>query len=282
MSYDGGREGARSANCTPIAMSAAASTNRRDDDDDCMGVMGIRSRRLLRRDAFDTLRPLPSHIQFGSLLRESIELLACALLSVSLAFALLFRSQSPRLLSFRSSLCICLCQRLTLRAVDACYLGEAAIVIMSLTVASISARAASFVEGFAWQSEKTPLTSINFFIGIHVGFIALFALLRMYMDRRKEPVRFAGTLGMAHSGLLTVISAATLVLAIVGGLRANRFDSVDALVCSRTSQNVGLVPFTVWLCFLTKILEFGDVALLILAKSLFAGRSPFTTLRPWR
>ena len=135
---------------------------------------------------------------------------------------------------------------------------------------TISAMASSglpaFIQDFAWESGKTPLTSVNFFIGIHVGFIALFALLRMYMDGRKDPVPIAGALGMAHSGVLTVISALTLTLAIIGGSITNRFESIDALVCSRTSPNVGLVPFTVWLCFLTKILEFGDVALLILAK----------------
>lgn len=120
-----------------------------------------------------------------------------------------------------------------------------------------------YVSGFEWKTGETPLTSVEFLVSAHVAYFVAAMGLAKYVHMRETKLAALDTLTKFHNVGMCLISAVLLALLGVASSGDNRFSDVDTLVCHRPGPNVGLLPFAVYLFYLSKVLTFVDTMLLI-------------------
>ena len=85
-------------------------------------------------------------------------------------------------------------------------------------------------------------------------------------DRQFSP--FLKTFSFFHNSFMSILSLIMLVGILVGAYLNNRFSSWDAYCCSQPGNppSVGLLPFSMYVFYLSKGFEFVDTFLLVLGK----------------
>ena len=125
--------------------------------------------------------------------------------------------------------------------------------------------AIEYINNFEWEQGVTPLTSQRSFYSIHVVYISMLLYLQKYMADRKSPA-WLGAVSFVHNCFMSLLSLAMLVGLLYGAFLSDRFSSWDGLTCKHPHKAQGLVPFTMYVFYLSKGLEFIDTFLLILGR----------------
>eukprot|EP00211_Chloroparvula_japonica_P004758 CAMPEP_0119131892 /NCGR_PEP_ID=MMETSP1310-20130426/10849_1 /TAXON_ID=464262 /ORGANISM="Genus nov. species nov., Strain RCC2339" /LENGTH=685 /DNA_ID=CAMNT_0007122489 /DNA_START=115 /DNA_END=2172 /DNA_ORIENTATION=+ len=123
----------------------------------------------------------------------------------------------------------------------------------------------NFVTEFEWEQGVTPFTSRRSFYSAHVVYLSALLWLQSVMKGRKTP-GWVKPFSFFHNTFMALLSLAMLIGIVLGAYLEGRFSSAEAFLCKRTQPSVGLVPFTMWVFYLSKGLEFIDTFLLILRK----------------
>lgn len=87
--------------------------------------------------------------------------------------------------------------------------------------------------------------------------------LSKFMQSHKGPLPGLRAYTFVHNLGMSILSGCLLFCLVVAAVADGRFGSIDALSCNRPKPSVGLLPFTVYIFYLSKMLEFVDTLLLI-------------------
>jgi len=130
--------------------------------------------------------------------------------------------------------------------------------------------ASSLIDGinnFTWKRGVTNCSSLQFLIIVHVVYVFCLFGVQQYAASRKSIPGWLPAMRQAHNCFLALLSGLMLTGLIVGGLMDSRFDSFYTFACRRPSENQpGLTVWTMYIFYLSKMLEFIDTFFLILSK----------------
>eukprot|EP00467_Chlorarachnion_reptans_P000727 CAMPEP_0114520270 /NCGR_PEP_ID=MMETSP0109-20121206/19476_1 /TAXON_ID=29199 /ORGANISM="Chlorarachnion reptans, Strain CCCM449" /LENGTH=956 /DNA_ID=CAMNT_0001701123 /DNA_START=112 /DNA_END=2979 /DNA_ORIENTATION=+ len=139
-------------------------------------------------------------------------------------------------------------------------------VVQSKSYAAIVDLILMKINTFTWSNPSVPFTSIEFAFGIHFLCAAMLLVSSVVMHKRKKP-SWHSSVCFIHNVSMCIFSTVMLCLLIIGGMLEGRFASADAFLCHRPHGNPsGLVSFTMYMFYLTKIMELFDTFLTVLAK----------------
>lgn len=125
----------------------------------------------------------------------------------------------------------------------------------------------NYVDNFKWTTGETPMTSMEFLVAVHVIYASTLFVLTSAMKTRETPKTFVKVYGKFHNLLMSILSGVMLWGLIWGGIVDGRFDSWYSFACQRKEDvQTGLVQFSMFIFYLSKILEFVDTFLLVLSK----------------
>eukprot|EP00466_Bigelowiella_natans_P008708 jgi/Bigna1/56435/estExt_Genewise1Plus.C_980062 len=131
---------------------------------------------------------------------------------------------------------------------------------------SLMAMLTTKIQNFSWNSPNVPFTSMEFAFGIHGLCAALLLISSVVMHKRSKP-SWHSSVCFIHNTSMCLFSSVMLVLLIVGAVGENRFTSIDSFLCHRPhGEPSGLISFTMYMFYLTKIMELFDTFLTVLAK----------------
>eukprot|EP01104_Vermistella_antarctica_P007052 TRINITY_DN1779_c0_g1_i1.p1 TRINITY_DN1779_c0_g1~~TRINITY_DN1779_c0_g1_i1.p1 ORF type:complete len:1103 (+),score=271.00 TRINITY_DN1779_c0_g1_i1:233-3310(+) len=124
------------------------------------------------------------------------------------------------------------------------------------------------VQDFKWITGETPLTSWQFLTGVHIVYAAVLTLVIWYASNIEKKPQWITGFAFYHNSAMALLSGSILVGILGGAYLDGRFESIDRLVCQRapTDQIMGLLPFSMYLFYLSKMTEFVDTFILVLSK----------------
>eukprot|EP00467_Chlorarachnion_reptans_P000644 CAMPEP_0114525608 /NCGR_PEP_ID=MMETSP0109-20121206/22526_1 /TAXON_ID=29199 /ORGANISM="Chlorarachnion reptans, Strain CCCM449" /LENGTH=1065 /DNA_ID=CAMNT_0001707223 /DNA_START=214 /DNA_END=3412 /DNA_ORIENTATION=+ len=123
------------------------------------------------------------------------------------------------------------------------------------------------IMNFTWKRGETNCSSLQFLVGVHVVYVLVLYLVQTYSASRKTIPGWLPAMRQAHNVLLAVLSGLMLCSLILGGIIDSRFSSFYTFACRRPSESQpGLTVWTMYIFYLSKMLEFLDTFFLILAK----------------
>lgn len=132
---------------------------------------------------------------------------------------------------------------------------------------SLLTRAHDYVETFEWKTGETPMTSLQFLVTVHVVYTVILMVLTKVMETREAPKEFVKNYGFIHNIFMSVLSLVMLIGLLWGAWRENRFVSMETFLCNRVQEvQPGLVQFSMYIFYLSKMTEFIDTFLLVLSK----------------
>lgn len=107
------------------------------------------------------------------------------------------------------------------------------------------------------------MSSWQFLALAHVTYASALLLLTQVMKGREKP-KWVSTVSVIHNFNMSVLSLVMLVGLILGAMWDGRFSSTTDFGCRDTPT--GVVPFWMYIFFLSKMFEFVDTFLLVLSK----------------
>eukprot|EP01104_Vermistella_antarctica_P006007 TRINITY_DN16742_c0_g1_i1.p1 TRINITY_DN16742_c0_g1~~TRINITY_DN16742_c0_g1_i1.p1 ORF type:complete len:303 (+),score=51.14 TRINITY_DN16742_c0_g1_i1:29-910(+) len=123
------------------------------------------------------------------------------------------------------------------------------------------------VETFQWVHGETWLTSTAFMVGIHIFYVIGLMYLKSVAKSQKEKPTWLRGFAFYHNVVSSLLALFMLVGFVYGAMLEGRFESWDNLYCQLPKEiQIGIVPFCMYLFYLSKMLEFVDTGLLILGK----------------
>mmetsp|Transcript_24331 Transcript_24331/g.34035 ORF Transcript_24331/g.34035 Transcript_24331/m.34035 type:complete len:1069 (+) Transcript_24331:98-3304(+) len=123
------------------------------------------------------------------------------------------------------------------------------------------------IKNFEWKRGATNCSTLQFLVGVHIVYVICLFLVQNYAASRKTIPGWLPAMRQAHNCLLACLSAFMLGALIVGGFIDSRFDSLQSFICRRPVESQpGLTVWTMYIFYLSKMLEFLDTFFLILAK----------------
>eukprot|EP00466_Bigelowiella_natans_P007374 jgi/Bigna1/43518/e_gw1.80.41.1 len=124
------------------------------------------------------------------------------------------------------------------------------------------------IKTFTWNSGVTNCSSLQFLFVVHVVYVCCLFAVQKYAASRTTIPGWLPAMRKAHNCFLAVLSALMLTGLIVGGIMDSRFESLYAFGCRRpiNENQPGFVVWTMYIFYLSKMLEFFDTFFLILAK----------------
>merc|ERR1711871_976413 len=120
-----------------------------------------------------------------------------------------------------------------------------------------------WIDSFEWRTGVTPFTSVEFLVTAHAAYVTLAVTLSKFMRSYKGTLPGLQAYTFVHNVGMSVLSGSLLLMLVVAAMAQGRFDSIDVLSCNPPKPSVGLLPFTVYVFYLSKMLEFVDTFLLI-------------------
>ncbi len=121
------------------------------------------------------------------------------------------------------------------------------------------------IEAFRWTTGVTKGTSWGFLVKAHVVYASLLYCAMKYMESKDSRLSFVVPLRRLHNIVMAALSAFMLGGLLFGGYRASRFQSWDNFVCQKPYVD-GLVQWTMYTFYLSKMMEFVDTFLLVFGK----------------
>eukprot|EP00121_Abeoforma_whisleri_P005883 Awhi_evm2s5336 len=133
-------------------------------------------------------------------------------------------------------------------------------------LSGVTNHAFNYVDNFTWVTGTTPMTSVGFLVTVHIVYgIAITLLTRGTKAGKIVKPKWLNTFAYAHNMFMSFLSLIMLVGIIAGAIQYNRFSSVTTFGCRRTTDiQPGLLQFSMYIFYLSKMLEFIDTALLVL------------------
>jgi hypothetical protein len=124
-----------------------------------------------------------------------------------------------------------------------------------------------YVNNFQWVTGETPFTSVEALVAVHVIYLTTLYFLTLYMKDRQPPP-YLKSVSFVHNAFMSFLSLVMLIGILAGAVLNGRFDSWDDYCCRQpgNSPSVGLLPFSMYIFYLSKALEFIDTFLLVLGK----------------
>ncbi|KAL5033000.1 hypothetical protein RTP6_001025 [Batrachochytrium dendrobatidis] len=118
---------------------------------------------------------------------------------------------------------------------------------------------------FRWTVGQTPFSDLSVIIAAWIGYFCTIGILRIYMYGR-DPMKL-NTVTAYHNMFLCVISLAMFVAGAFGTYHRAMSRGIDEIFCSNDPDGMrGLLPFTLYMYYLSKFIELFDTIILILKK----------------
>jgi len=127
----------------------------------------------------------------------------------------------------------------------------------------------SRIDSFRWDSEAAVGTSWQFLFAIHVIYgIGIISLQQWMLKPGRETPSWVKPFGFVHNLWMSFLSFVMLAGVLYGGFITSRFTSLHAYTCVRppTEVSPGLLQFSMYVFYISKMFEFIDTILLILSK----------------
>jgi len=130
---------------------------------------------------------------------------------------------------------------------------------------TLLAKGIDYVNEFHWVTGETPFTSLEALVTFHVVYLSSLYALTNFMEEKPIPFWVRG-FAFVHNMFMSVLSLVMLLGIVLGAYQKERFSSFSNYACNRTMKNVGLLPFSMYVFYLSKAFEFVDTFLLVLTK----------------
>jgi cytochrome b involved in lipid metabolism len=130
---------------------------------------------------------------------------------------------------------------------------------------NLSSTISSDIANFQWVSGVTRAGSWQFLAAVHVVYAGALQICMKVMNNIPKRIAFAEPVSKAHNVLMAGLSLFMMLALVAGGIMQGRFNSIDDFCCNAPKAK-GLVVWTMYVFYLSKMLEFIDTFLLVLKK----------------
>ncbi|KAH6585117.1 hypothetical protein BASA61_007088 [Batrachochytrium salamandrivorans] len=118
---------------------------------------------------------------------------------------------------------------------------------------------------FRWTVSRTPFSNLGIIVASWCIYFGTILVLRMYMANR-EPFKLKMVTAY-HNMFLCLLSLAMFSAGVVGTYYRARSRGIDEIFCTNDENGMrGLLPFTMYIYFLSKFVELFDTVILVLKK----------------